>query len=158
MEEKTIFININQRQQVFDRLKKLRADDKPGFGLMGPQHMVEHLGLVLRFCNGKAPQQLHFPKEKADMVKSVLIYTDKEISAGFKTPILPKDGLLPLEFPSLDTAIAALSHELDAFDQYFKQFPQAKPMNPIMGELDHREWTIFQNKHFTHHYKQFGLL
>ncbi|MFI5156234.1 MAG: hypothetical protein ACHQEM_08610 [Chitinophagales bacterium] len=58
----------------------------------------------------------------------------------------------------MDAAITQLKIELKNFDQFFKDHPLAKPVNPTMGPLDHKEWIIFHNKHFTHHFKQFNLL
>ena len=41
--------------------------------------------------------------------------------------------------------------------KYFKENKDATPINPTMGELNKQEWTIFHNKHFEHHFKQFNL-
>lgn len=158
MENNTPFIAISNRALVFDLLKKLQPTDKALFGLMGPQHMVEHLCLVFGFCNGKNPQQLYLPQEKANIIKTEVVSTQKELMVNFKSPVLPKNHLLPLQHAGLTAAIQALAHELDAFEEYFRLHPTAKPLNPVMGEMDYREWTIFHNKHFTHHYKQFNLL
>jgi len=29
---------------------------------------------------------------------------------------------------------------------------------PRLGKLNYKEWIIFHNKHFTHHFKQFELI
>jgi hypothetical protein len=151
-------IEISHRTHPFDLLEKLLPDTKALFGLMTPQHMVEHLAFAVRFSNGKIPQQLYFPKEKAEKVKMFSIDNDNVLPMGFKNPILPSDTLLPLEHPNLQSAIESLNAELTDFDFYFKSNPDSKPVNPVMGELTQQEWTIFHNKHFTHHFKQFGLL
>jgi hypothetical protein len=76
---------------------------------------------------------------------------------GFRAPMLPE---IPqaLSFDSLTTAIDQLRAELNDFDLFFGDHPLAKTVNPVMGPLDHKEWIIFHNKHFTHHFKQFNLL
>jgi oxepin-CoA hydrolase/3-oxo-5,6-dehydrosuberyl-CoA semialdehyde dehydrogenase len=42
-------IDILDRTKLFEILSKLQADDKPEFGAMTPQHMVEHLALQFVF-------------------------------------------------------------------------------------------------------------
>jgi oxepin-CoA hydrolase/3-oxo-5,6-dehydrosuberyl-CoA semialdehyde dehydrogenase len=57
----------------------------------------------------------------------------------------------------LKTSISILLSELKSFDKYFVDNKDATPINPTMGELSKQEWTIFHNKHFEHHFKQFNL-
>jgi hypothetical protein len=150
-------INISDRNGVFEILKDLRKDAVPLFGKMTPQHMIEHLSLALSFSNGKSPQPLMVDERIAKTIKHHTINTDKEMSVGFKAPMLD-DNLLPLSYPDLTSAIEHLKKELEIFDLYFKNNPDSKPVSPVIGELDHKEWIVFHNKHFTHHFKQFGLL
>lgn len=150
-------ININERHLVFEKLQHLKSDTPPVFGKMTAQHMVEHLLFVVEFCNGKKPQELMVPQQKANIIKHYTVETDREMSIGFKAPMLG-DEPMPLLFPDLITAIQQLEIELNNFDAYFKNHPEAKPMSPVLGELDHTQWIIFHNKHFTHHFKQFGLV
>jgi hypothetical protein len=151
-------IDILDRTKLFEILSKLRADDKPAFGAMTPQHMVEHLAFVVRFSNGKEPQQHHYTADKQQKIKAFVIDTDKDIPIGFKYPVLPTEGLPALKHSSLSNAIDNLKTELNEFDNYFLKHPSARPINPIMGELNYKEWVRFHNRHFTHHFKQFRLL
>lgn len=150
-------IDINNRQDIFKRLENLKADAVPIFGKMTAQHMVEHLSFAIMFSNNKLPQKLYFPVDKAQLIKATIIYSDKELPIGFKAPML-EDDLPQLVFPDLETAIIGINTELNNFDNYFEQNKEAKPVHPIMGELDQKEWTVFHNKHFKHHFKQFSLL
>ena len=120
--------------------------------------MTEHLACIIRFSNGKDPQQLVYPADKAQKNKEIIIYTDIALPHGFRSPALPREGLADLMYADLASAIENLRQELEDFDSYFALHPDATPMNPIMGELTHQEWTVFHNKHFTHHFKQFGLI
>lgn len=150
-------INIEDRNTVFEILKTLQSDAIPLFGKMSPQHMIEHLMLALSFSNGKSPQPLMVDERVAKTIKHYTINTDREMSVGFKAPMLG-DDLVPLSYPSLEIAIEYLKEELNAFDLYFKNNPDLKPISPVIGELNYDEWIVFHNKHFTHHFKQFGLL
>lgn len=151
-------ITILERAGIFKLLEKLSSNASPAFGIMTPQHMVEHLVFSIRFSNEKEPQQLYFPLEKAEHIKSFIIYSDAELPIGFKAPVLPKDELLPLSYQDLPSAIEMLKLELEAFDAYFKLNPNKSTVNPTMGELTNKEWIVFHDKHFKHHFKQFNLV
>ena len=151
-------IDILDRTKLFEILRKLQPADKPEFGAMTPQHMVEHLAFVVRFSNGKEPQQHHYTTDKQEKIKAFVIDTDKDIPIGFKYPVLPTEGLPTLKHSGLSNAIDNLKIELNEFDNYFLKHPSDKPINPTMGELNYNEWVRFHNRHFAHHFKQFRLL
>ena len=151
-------IDILDRTKLFEILSKLQTDSKPQFGAMTPQHMVEHLAFAVRFSNGKEPQQHHYPTDKEEKIKGFVIGTDNEMPIGFKSPVLPIEGIPTLKHSSLTNAIDNLKTELTDFDNYFINQPLQKPINPTMGELNHQEWVRFHNRHFTHHFRQFSLL
>jgi hypothetical protein len=153
-----MLISIQNRQQISALLGQLHNETKPLFGMMTAQHMVEHLGYSVDFSNGERPQELHYTVEKAQKIRQYLLDTDGQIRVGFKSPILPVDELLPLLNPTLQVAITELEVALNKFFQFFAHHPEAKPINPTMGELTHQEWLLFHNKHFYHHFSQFGLI
>lgn len=150
-------LNIHDREKIFEVLKNLKSDTQPAFGKMTPQHMIEHLIFAISFSNGKSPQPLMVNERIAKTIRHYTIHTDKEISIGFKAPMLG-DDLMPLTFPDLVTSIENLKKEFEIFDQYFKSNPDSTPISPVIGEMKHEEWIIFHNKHVTHHFKQFGLI
>jgi oxepin-CoA hydrolase/3-oxo-5,6-dehydrosuberyl-CoA semialdehyde dehydrogenase len=78
--------------------------------------------------------------------------------------VIPNDvaGYLPdatkaKRFKDLSTAIDELNNELDTFETFFKT-EGATAIHFEFGPMNHREWIIWHGKHFTHHFKQFGLL
>ncbi len=155
----TFEVDIAQHQsEVLECLARLKGDEIPVFGIMTAQQMVEHLAFVVRFSNGKAPQQLHTPETVAERIKAHVINTEKPLRPGFKSPVLPQDGTLPLLHRDMAGALVALAAELDDFHRHFATHPTDKLMNPVMGELDHAEWVIYHNKHFAHHLRQFNLI
>ncbi len=149
-------IDIDNTQFILEKLNLLRVDTLPAFGKMTAQHMVEHLIFAVMSSNGKLPQKLYYPIDKAELIKTIIIFSDKEMPIGFKAPML-SDDLLELKFTDLKTSITILLSELKAFDKYFEENKDITPLNPTMGELNKREWTIFHSKHFEHHFKQFNL-
>jgi hypothetical protein len=151
-------IDILDRVKLFETISKLQVHDKPIFGGMTPQHMVEHLILTVRISTRKEPQKHYFPAEKEQKIKAFVIGTENNMPIGFKSPILPPEGLPALKYSNLTDAIDNLRTELNDFDDYFRNHPLDKPINPTMGELNYQEWVRFHNRHFMHHFKQFGLL
>lgn len=151
-------INILDRVALFDILTRIQADEKPRFGAMTAQHMVEHLAFAVRFSNGKEPQKHYYTPEKEQKIKTYILDTDNDFMIGFKAPVLPAEGLPDLRCSGLEEAFSSLKNELADFDAYFEKNPGASPVNPTMGELNYQEWVRFHNRHFAHHFKQFGLL
>lgn len=151
-------IDILDRVKLLGILDQLQPGEKPRFGAMTAQHMVEHLAFSVRFSNGKEPQKHYYPPEKEQKIKTYILDTDNDFMIGFKAPVLPADGLPELWCSDLKEAVSALRNELVCFDNYFEEHPADQPVNPTMGELNHREWVRFHNRHFSHHFKQFGLL
>lgn len=156
--EQGAFLNIKTREVITDMLHRLRPDSQALFGTMTAQHMVEHLYLTVQLSTGERGLSLVFPTEKAERMKEVVIHTDHPLSLGFKSPIMPSEGLRPLMNKDLTSAIGQLESSLDDFENYFERNKSAKLLNPSFGELGYEEWLVFHNKHFTHHFKQFGLL
>ncbi len=150
-------VNILNLDSVLRPLTLLLPSEPPRFGIMTSQHMIEHLSFSVMFSNGKKPQRCAYAPEKAGKMKSYLIHTDGEYPMGFKTPVLT-DELRPLVHKDLPSAIGSLESELGDFESYFHENPMARPINPALGELDYGEWVILHNKHFIHHYRQFGLV
>lgn len=151
-------VDILDRAKLFDILGRLEANEKPRFGAMTAQHMVEHLAFTVRFCNGKEPQRHYYSPEKEQKIKAYILDTDNDFMIGFKAPVLPPEGLPELQHSDLNHAVSGLKTELTDFDSYFLKHPENRPVNPTMGELNYHEWVRFHNRHFTHHFKQFGLL
>lgn len=151
-------VDITNRQELNSFLNNLTENSQPKWGQMKPQNMVEHLATVLQHTNGKKEAPQRVTDEEALKAKQYLIYTDAEMSLGLKTPLLPAEGPIPFEFSSLDEAKAHLNKELDDFETYHANYPEALFIQPRLGKLNRKEWIIFHNKHFTHHFKQFGLI
>lgn len=143
------------RPDLLNRLAALTPTTAARFGRMGPQHMVEHLAFSVRFSNGKDPQVLHVPAERARQFKQYLL-GGGAFPIGFASPVLgPEPPSLIAR--DLNEAITQLTTELDAFEAYFRAHPDASFMNPVLGELTHAEWVRFHERHFTHHFAQFGI-
>ncbi len=150
-------INILDKEQVFAYIDKFDAETKPLFGVMTPQHILEHLMMSLHLAGGKLKIEFKGDLAMADKVKANLIYSDADLPQGIKNPIL-KDEPNPYVFKTIDEAKQALKNELEIFYKYKSENPAAKNVHPRMNLLTLDEWVILQNKHFKHHFKQVGLV
>lgn len=157
LELKFMKLDITNRSEFNNLLSLLNEESQPIWGVMKPQNMIEHLALVIEYTNGKRTVAQRTSIEEGNAIKQSIIYSDKEIPQGLKSP-LAGEGADPFRFSTLDEAKKNLNEQLDDFEAYFKNNPAATPIQPRLGALNHDEWVIFHNKHFTHHFKQFGLL
>lgn len=149
---------LENKHQLKSLLSTLNQGITPNFGLMTPQHMVEHLSYSIRFSNGKKPQKLTVKPTLAKKIKHYLFEKDDEIQPGFKSPLLPKDQLIDLSYTNLETAIHKLLAEMEEYQTFKIKNPDATPINPVIGPLNWAEWDIFHNKHIRHHLRQFLLI
>lgn len=151
-EEQTNFFN----KDVPDLLQKIEANDKPLWGIMTAQHMVEHLGGVLLLGLKKVNIPAMIPPEKQVKVKKGLL-SNKPMRRS--VPIPGMEGkLLPLQFENIDVAKEKLLKTLNKAITVFDNPDGWNAPHPYAGDCNGQEWKIFQYKHFIHHFKQFGLI
>lgn len=151
--------HIFEKEKIATLLDQLQADTPARWGMMTPQHMVEHLRAVMHdFLHRPEKFFLSIPEEKVSRAKASLHDLTREMPQMFRPNFLPADELLPLEFSDLPTAKAKLFEEIEQFHAFFKANPTATRLHPYFGELDHEHWLLVNNKHFYHHFKQFGLV
>ena len=139
-------------------LATLPADRQPKWGKMTAQHMVEHISGTMLISNGK------FPWPGPAGTEWGLANRHRMLEPGFSD--YPKNLRVPgvpevpatLRFPDIETAKGRFLGEVARFFTYFSENPQARPVNPLFGEMDFGEWKTVHTFHFQHHFRQFGLL
>jgi hypothetical protein len=144
------------KESIISRLKSLTEASQREFGIMTPQHMVEHLILTVKLSYGRIKIPEFDPNEKQLMQKQALIYSDISFPRGIRAPGIG-DKLLDLRFSDLDTAKLELLKSIDDYAAYFISIPEDKTVHPRFGKLTHQEWELFHKKHFEHHFGQFGI-
>lgn len=143
------------RKELPELLKKLEANTKANFGLMTPQHMIEHIAMVVKTSvkrsgepeNPPTPKQLGFQKFIAKGAVFKHYPSDKT-----------KADLPALKYASLEEAIAQVPVATERFYAHFEAQPGAKCYNPFFGELDFEQLELFHYQHLRYHCWQFGLL
>ena len=143
------------KEILVQRLQQLSLQSEAKFGILTPQHMVEHLILTLKMSTGRIPIPEIVPTEKQLAQKQALLFTDIPFPQGIKAPGLP-DTLLDLRYPDLETAKVELIKSYDAYHQLFQENPTKHTPHPGFGLLNFEEWEHFHAKHMDHHLGQFG--
>lgn len=118
--------------------------------------MVEHLIAAVQSSNGKLNVECFSEQEKIPPLQRFLL-SSRPFPKGFISPIIG-EGLLPLLYGSLDEAKTVLKSEVEDYYKFFEEHPDAVLTNPTFGDLNKNGWDTFHEKHFTHHFKQFGII
>ena len=142
-------------ETVLAHLNKLTAETKPAWGKMSSQRMVEHLTDTLRIATGENPQQLLIPEDKVERMVAFL-YTDKPMARDMEVPFA-KEGT-PLRHEELELAIDEFVDVYLEFQEMFAQDPELKTVHAYYGPLNYEQWDLFNKKHLTHHFTQFGII
>lgn len=138
-------------------LDRLSEETRPLWGEMTAQHMLEHLIKAVQSSNGELIfDECMNPEEKYPLLNRILL-SKKVLPKHFVNTVIGK-GLKPLKYKSLEEAKENLILEINNFYKYFDIEENSKPMNVTFGPLGKEEWIVFHNKHFTHHFTQFGLI
>lgn len=156
VQKKCPFPNVS-RDWIVDTLTRLTADTKPHWGIMTPQHMVEHLEFLHLMALGRVQTEIVTPEKHIEKYQDSL-FNYKPMPRSFDHPLLRKNELEDLKHGSLDEAKTALLNTYDEFESYFKENPGAETPNTVFGMLNKELWDLVNRKHLYHHFSQFGLL
>jgi len=136
-------------------LSRLSSDERPRWGRMTPQQMVEHLAWAFELSNGRASTECTVPPPDRDAMKPFL-YRNTPTPANFMNPVLAA-GLPSLRHGSLDEARAALQAEIARFLEQSASDGGLRT-HPVFGPIGAEEWSRSHYKHSYHHLLQFGLI
>lgn len=163
----TILTMVEKKQQTFVEmtdekiascLADLSEDTKPQWGIMTPQHMVEHLEQTYKIASGEIQDFEVATPEKYLEKTFESLYNYKKFPQNTNFPLLEKDTLDTLQHPDLEIAKQKLLEAREAYTRYFKNNPDATLKNIVFGDLNRYEWYLLERKHLNHHFEQFDLL
>jgi oxepin-CoA hydrolase/3-oxo-5,6-dehydrosuberyl-CoA semialdehyde dehydrogenase len=154
--KKSPFQEVN-RDNVEGYLAKLTEQSTAKWGILTPQHMVEHLTHGLHSAVNKIKLDVHTPEEHLEKYTDSL-YNYYPFPKNSKTPALEDGVLADLQFEDLNEAKSKFLEAFDAFELYYKENPESTANNAVFGALDKDLWDLMNRKHFNHHFEQFGIL
>jgi len=136
-------------------LGKLDANTKPIWGNISAQRMVEHLTDSITMSRGLGEYHLIVPEEKAVQLKQFL-HTDKPMAQNVQVPFALPDTAL--RNSDLDDALDEFTIAWVDYEEDRDEDSEKLAVHPFYGNLNREEWLLVHSKHFTHHFKQFGLI
>ncbi|MBL4679012.1 MAG: hypothetical protein JKY70_22895 [Mucilaginibacter sp.] len=147
-------VEVGNAAQIKDLLAGLKSDTSALWGNMNAQQMVEHLISEVRYTNGvKIPVDTGLPPDFAER-KQRGLNLDYDFPRNIILGTLPED----YEYTNIEEAKKQLVKEVETFHQHFAANPNMEVLHGGFGMMNYDEWVIWHGKHFTHHFKQFGLI
>ncbi len=163
----TILTMVQKKQEVFvemtdekiqECLNALTENVKPKWGIMTPQHMIEHMEFTYRIASGEIQDfEISTPEKILEKVHNSL-YNYSPFPKNSDFPLLEKGKLAALKYTDLETAKEKMNEARKEYLAFFKENPDAKLNNLVFGELNRYEWYLQERKHLNHHFEQFNLL
>lgn len=163
----TILTMVQKKQTVFTEmtestikscLNRLQADDKPAWGTMTAQSMVEHLEYTYRIASGEIQDfEIATPEKILEKVNETL-YNYKKMPREYDFPLAAESKINEHLHADLETAKIKMLEAREAYLNFFKENPEAITNNVVFGPLNKFEWYLLERKHLNHHFEQFGLL
>jgi oxepin-CoA hydrolase/3-oxo-5,6-dehydrosuberyl-CoA semialdehyde dehydrogenase len=151
------FVEMTE-EKIQECLNKLKADAKPKWGIMTPQHMIEHLEYTYKIASGDIQDfEVATPEKILEKVHNSL-YNYEKFPKNTSFPLLEKDKLDDLRHPDLAIAIEKFKEQREKYLEYFNENPGAILKNLVFGELNRYESYLLERKHLNHHFEQFGLI
>lgn len=156
VQKKSPFADIN-RQYIEEKLYQLTENHTAKWGILKPQHMVEHFEYFMQMAVGNVKTSVTTPEKYLEKTQDSL-WNYRGLIKSYDHPMLRKGELEDLRFESLEEAKEALLKAYDEFEIFFKENPTITTPNTVFGNLDKFHWDLLNRKHFYHHFKQFGLV
>lgn len=144
-------------EQLPSLLNTLNADQKPNFGLMRAQHMVEHLIWTTKMFSRQAERPADWEPNKR------VIGFQRFVANGCPFEHRPKEGqteadLSPLRMPDIATAIAELSKTISIMYANADADASYRSFHPNLGEFSMQQLDLLVGQHCRWHAFQFGLV
>src|SRR5690625_1625084 len=163
----TILTMVQKKQEVFveitdelvqNALDKRTENTKPKWGILTPQHLMEHLEESYRILSGEIQDfDIVTPEKILDKVQASL-YNYEKFPRNSQFPTMKKGELETLKHPDLETAKQKMLEAREAYLNFFKENPDARLKNMVFGNLNKYESYLLERKHLNHHFEQFGKI
>lgn len=137
-------------------LKFLSTETKGNFGLMAPQHMVEHLIGAVESATEKYEGERENPATEQQLGMQQFIKNGCILS--HRPSDKTKADLPPLKHTSLEEAISLVPKAVKQFYDFQDNNPDYIPYAYYMGEVSFEDIELFHFMHIRYHLWQFSLL
>ena len=142
------------KNEVPKRLARLTEDTTPQFGIMTPQHMVEHLILMTKLSVRQYGDPSETPTEGQKKFKA---FIEKGANFEYRPSNKTTADLPKLKYSSLKEALDNYPGGINGFYTHFEKEPDYLSYNAIQGALGFEDLEFLHYRHFEYHLNQFGL-
>ena len=142
-------------QTVAQHVEQLAADTPALWGKMNAQQMLEHLELVLDISLGTIKIDHEPTVEKLEKSQAFL-KGDYEMPRNFKAKFISENPQ-PCKHHDIIAAKEVLLAKIDRYFEYYKD-KDVQHLHPVFGWLPFDGWNRVHQKHFSHHFNQFGII
>ena len=154
--KQTVFVEITT-EKIEECLHNLKKDSKAKWGILTPQHMVEHLEFIYRIASGENQDFEVATPEKYIEKAQEMLYNYVPMAEGHAFPLHKKGELEDLVHENLEAAKIKLLEAREQYVTFFKENTESTTKNVVFGTLNKFEAYLLERKHLNHHFKQFGL-
>jgi len=139
------------RRELLDRLARLGAEARPGWGRMNAPQMITHVNDQFRMALGDLPTVPKRTPFRYPVVNSLVAYVLPWPKGAPTAPEL----LMRIDQSTWSTEVATFRDLL----QRFAALPPetAWPVHPAFGKLSRKAWGKLGYRHTDHHFRQFGV-
>jgi hypothetical protein len=138
------------RQELIERLDRLKPETTPLWGKMNAPQMLAHIADWMLMAKGDLKPALKKHPLRYPVLKQLVIYW------------LPFPKGVPTARELISRKPAEWSVERASVRQHFKSFgsPDPKAMwpdHPVFGRMNQKTWAVLAYRHTDHHFRQFGV-
>ncbi|MEP6464917.1 MAG: DUF1569 domain-containing protein [Parafilimonas sp.] len=147
----TIF-NLDDKNDIINRIDQLHPDSKPMWGKMSVAQMLAHCVVPTKISSGDIQSKQIFLGKIFGKIAKKQMLASEEMKKGLPTDPSFVIKHSPDFYTSQDELKAAIE-KLYTTDK--TALLQRK--HPFFGKMTLEEWGILNYKHYDHHLKQFGV-
>ena len=141
-------------ETILGKLSKLEDTQKPVWGTMSAQRMVEHLTDLVKISNGKSVLEIITPADKIERAQ-LFLESDTPMAKNVNVEFVAKE--VALRHAEIELAIDELTEEWCDFEEFYENDESKTANHPYYGALNFDQWKKLHSKHFTHHFEQFTI-
>lgn len=141
-------------------IKNVHPKKEPKWGIMTPQHMLEHMQRAFDASTEKVVPQPQLEQAKLDKNKLYFFAADIPFPRHYQYNIKKRKApkLESLRYRSYESALRNLKRSHSRFMNQIEKDPDALSLHPFLGVLDNQEWIDFHGRHTIHHLRQFSVV
>jgi hypothetical protein len=147
--------DARDRDEIAQRLRRVRPEDVPRWGRMTPHQMLCHVADAVLVALGEKGASAATGPAQRTLIKWIALYTPVPWPAGIPTrPELDQldGGTRPTAFVEDVRRAVALVERFSVTDRGSLR----GRIHPIFGALSEAQWLRWGYLHFDHHLRQFG--